>query len=206
MKMNQKKLLLLALLLTVSSLVFAQGIVAKGFKGGLNITNFSGNDVPNEFESKLGFTIGGFVTYKVNPTLSFQPEFLFTTKGAKIEETYYGETATYSENLSYIEVPLLAKINLTNTGNVRPVLFAGPALAINVAATVKMEYDGQDESDDLENINPINFDLVIGGGIDTEKITFDVRYDLSLSKLHDFEDPVDAYNSGISFLVGIKLN
>lgn len=204
MKMNQKKLLLLALLLTVSSLVFAQGISAIGFKGGLNIANYTGDDVSNELDSKLGFTVGAFVTYKVNANVSIQPEFLVTTKGTKFEEEY-NETYTYTETLTYLEIPLLLKFDLETTGTIRPNIFIGPALALNIGATAKEEYDGEEESVDLEFINPINFDIVVGVGIDTKAITFDVRYDLSLSKISDHEYAGDAFNSVISFMIGVKI-
>jgi len=208
--MNQKKLLLLALLLTVSSLVFAQGIVAKGFKGGLNIANYTGADVSEYTKSRYGFAAGAFLTYKLNSNLSLQPEIYYTTKGVEVNQD---DDDIYFHNdviLSYIELPLLLKMNFNNSSDLTPFIFLGPAIAFNVGGTYDVTIEGDyfddyEDSGDLKDISPIDFSLVFGGGIDTEKVTFDIRYDFGLSKVDGGLTDDDLYNSVISFMVGVKI-
>ncbi len=86
--MNKANVIVIAILLLMfSTAVFAQRITAKGIKGGLNIATITGDDIEG-FDSKMGFVFGGFLTYEVNETFSFQPEVLFSRKGTKFENEY----------------------------------------------------------------------------------------------------------------------
>ena len=143
--MKQEKIILIALLLLAfSPAVFAQGITAKGVKGGLNIATLTGDDV-EDAKSKIGFAFGGFLTYEVNEMFSLQPELLFTMKGSKYDEedtetdedgwqSYYKYEGSW--NLNYLEIPVLAKLKIPMEGNIKPNVFMGPALGINISATM----------------------------------------------------------------------
>lgn len=221
--MKKGKIILIALLLLAfSSAVFAQGIIAKGVKAGLNIATLTGDDI-EDAKSKTGFAFGGFVTYEVNEMFFLQPELLFTMKGAKFEDEYTEEEDDYvyyekyegSWNLNYLEIPVLAKFNIPMEGNIKPNVFLGPSLGINIGATYDKDYEywvkdengdiiaeesGSDDGD-IEDIKGVDFGLVFGAGVDFGKITADVRYNLGLSTIAD-EGDAKIKNSVISLMLG----
>ena len=191
------------------------GITGKGVKIGLNSANLHGKDIEyieylyeGKLKSKLGFCFGGFITYNINEMFAIQPEILFTMKGAKIKEEYYGDTYKISINLTYLEIPVLAKLTIPTQGNIKPNIFAGPSLAIKLSSKAKAEYAGESEEEDIEDLKGIDFGLIIGIGIDfsldslaKEKLSVDLRYTLGLTTISKEEDE-DIKNSVISIMVG----
>ena len=221
--MKQGKIILIAIsLLMISSVIFAQGITAKGVKGGLNIATLTGDDAEDE-KSKIGFAFGGFLTYEVNKMFSLQPELLFTMKGTKFEFEYiedYGSFQYYykqegSWNLNYLEIPILAKLNIPMEGNIKPNVFLGPALGFNLSATFDSDWedkgyedgvlvfeDSGGVNDDIEDyIKGVDFGLVFGAGVDFGQISVDARYNFGLSTIAD-EGDAEIKNSVISIMLG----
>jgi hypothetical protein len=201
--MNHKKVLFLVLLLTLSSLVFAQGFYAKGFKAGLNLATYSGDNAGSNLNRKVGFAFGGFAQYGINRHFDLQPEFLLTMKGSSSESSEDDIKAT--NTLTYIEFPVLLKMYLDRTEDMSPNIFIGPAFGFNIGAKYNYEIGSEEGSGNLENINPVEFSMVFGGGFDTRTVTFDVRYEMGLSSIVEPEFDAELYNSVISFMLGIKL-
>lgn len=186
-----------------------------GIKIGLNLANLSGEDMADlgdylgeNIKSKLGFCFGGFVTYNINEMFAVQPEVLITMKGAKYKEEIGGEILKVWINLTYLEIPVLAKITLPTLGIVKPSLFAGPAIAIKLSGKVKAKTEGVTVEVDVEDMKGIDFGLVIGAGIDwgqgvfgVGKLAVDLRYTLGLSTISEFAND-DVKNGAFSLLVG----
>src|SRR5215813_4652416 len=83
-----------------------------GIKGGVNLTNMYVNDISDE-NMKVGVNLGFFAKLPLTRGFSIQPELLYTSKGAK--ETYnnfFQGSGEYRFNLNYIELPVLAVINV----------------------------------------------------------------------------------------------
>ena len=197
--MKQGKIILIVIsILLISSAVYAQGITAKGIKGGINIATFTGDDV-EDAESKIGLVFGGFVSYAVNETFCIQPEVLFTMKGVK----FSGQGYDVIQSLNYIEIPILAKLNIAMDGNAQPNLFFGPAIGLNLSATYKFESDFGDDDGDLEDVSPMDFGIVFGGGVEFGKILIDARYDMGLTSIDDSSENFKVKNSVISIMLGM---
>ena len=143
--------------------------------------------------------IGGFVSYEVNATFCIQPEVLFTMKGAKFEGHGYDVT----QNLNYIEIPILAKLNIAMDGNAKPNIFLGPSLGLNLSATYKIESDFGDDDGDIEDVSPMEFGIVFGGGVEVGKILIDARYNMGLTSIDDSSENFKVNNSVISIMLGI---
>ena len=212
----------LVLVLLFSSSLLAQGITAKGIKCGLNIANLTGDDVENA-DPKICLVLGGFLTYELNEMFAIQPEVLFSMKGAKFEDEYTEEYSNYeyydrtegSWKLNYLEIPVLAKLNIPMESNVKPNIFIGPALGINLSATYDMDYEWWEKEDgvivdegsgsddgDIEDIKGADFGLIFGAGVEFGKITVDARYNLGLSTIDDSDEESDVKNSVISIMLG----
>jgi hypothetical protein len=172
----------------------------------MNSANFYGEDVKESeeiigenFESKLGFCIGGFITFGISEMFAIQPEVLYSMKGSKAEGIVLAESFKVEFNLSYLEIPVLLKVRIPTRGTVRPSIFAGPYLAIKLSGKSKIEYAGESEEEDLEDLKDTDIGLVLGAGIDFGKLTVDLRYNLGITKIPE-ED--DVKNKVISLMIG----
>ncbi|MBA7471675.1 hypothetical protein ES707_06984 [subsurface metagenome] len=171
----------------------------------MNIANIHGENVEDVWDSKIGICAGGFITCSLSDLFSIQPELLFTMKGSKAEES--GMKVTMK--LNYLEIPVLVKLSIPTPGTVKPSLFVGPSLAIKLSGKAKVEYAGESEEADIEDLKSTDFGLVFGGGVDFAlgqgKLTVDARYTLGLTTTREPEDPdekIDMKNGAISIMVG----
>jgi opacity protein-like surface antigen len=205
-----RRVLLVLVLMTLSGLIWAD--LEIGVKGGFVSANYTGSDASSALDSKAGFSIGGFADYDINERLTIQPELLVTTKGTKREKIetdevgFGGDNFSMDQTLTYVQLPLLIRYNFKSTDTVSPFVFAGPAASINTAAKTKIENDDDDDTYDNEDIRVIDVGFILGGGFEYNRFTFDIRYDRSISKLYDYENPGKIYNSALSFLVGFKIS
>jgi hypothetical protein len=212
MKKTVKAMLIgaVAIMLLLPSLSLAKGITA-GFKIGVNYADFFGEDVAAmeeligfDFKSKLGLCAGGFLQFNLGKVLAIQPEFLYTMKGARMEEEILGETVKVAFNLSYLEVPVLVKLMIPIPGGVKPSLFVGPSIAFKLGAKLKTEVLGDTTEEDLsDDMEDTGYGLIFGGGLDFGKISFDVRYSFGLTSVSVYEDE-EIKNGVISLKVGFS--
>ena len=207
--------------------VSAQGIVAKGFKGGLNLANVRGENF-EDADSRLGFAIGGFVTYSLNEQFSLRPEIYYTAKGCKLKAKGSESDVDYevsysmegSVSLNYLEIPVFGVFAVNKNIN----LFAGPYLDIYLNGKVKSEYEvhtryldpsinewvtedesGSDSEDiKSDDMNSPGFGLLFGAEYLIGKISIGARYSIGLSNIPD-DDEEDAKHKVIQFLVGFHL-
>jgi hypothetical protein len=174
--------------------------VAFGIRGGLNLAKFHGDDASfDEVEPKnrTGFCGGAFVAIPLGQRFLIQPEALYAQKGARYEEA--GEKLTLK--FDYLEVPLLFKVRF-GSGNAKPGIFAGPAVAFKIKS--RLESDG--EGEDAEDVKSTDFGIVAGLGLDLAagggSFVIDARYTWGLTTLDDSSDASDVKNGVWSFSVG----
>lgn len=184
---------------------------AFGIKGGLSVSNLMAENT--EDESLLpGYHAGVFVKAALTNHIAFQPEILFSTKGAKLkyDNDVLGGTATFT--LSYVELPILLKLNLTQNINVH----AGPYVASLVKVNINNDsssdfFDFEDELD-KDDFETLDYGLVAGVGLDFEKIGLGLRYDYGLMKVgkertflgQSYRVP-DASNATIQLYISLAL-
>ena len=212
MKKTVKAMLVgaVAIMLLLPSLSLAKGITA-GFKIGVNYADLFGEEarameqaLGTELKSKWGLCAGGFIQFNISKVLAIQPEFLYSMKGARMEEEVLGETMKVALNGSFLEVPVLIKLMIPTPGGVKPSLFVGPAIAFKLSVKMKTEYAGDTDEEDLsDDMKNTEFGLIIGGGLDFGKLTFDVRYNLGLTTLSIYEGE-EIKNGVISLKVGFS--
>lgn len=166
------KRLIVAACLLMSVTSFAQTFQL-GIKGGVNISNFTGGNFENlDKKSLVGFHAGGFVSFFFGDNLALQPEVLFSSQGAKLEN------AGDKQNLkvSYINVPVLLKYRF-NGGFY---LEAGPQIGFKVSEDIDdMPVEDFAKSTDLSVAGGLGFHSSSGLGIGA-------RYTAGLSKVGDF--------------------
>jgi hypothetical protein len=206
----------IVLICAMSSKASAQELTGYGLKAGLNLANLGGDDadyVDVDKKMKMGFTVGGFVTYSINEMFAVQTEVLYTQKGAKYEDAEgdFEETKKYD----YFEIPVLAKFTAPTEGIIKPNLFFGPVLGILRSAKedgsrgdISWDHDIKDATKSTD------FGLVFGAGVDIgmphSAITIDGRYTMGLTTIcepythpeTDEEIDCDVKNGVFSFTVG----
>ncbi|MES1159775.1 MAG: porin family protein, partial [Bacteroidota bacterium] len=132
-----------------------------GIKGGLNLTSLYVDDVSSE-HMKVGFNAGIFAKLPVTKGFSIQPELLYSVKGAKDTYSKFVQgDGEYRFNLGYMELPVLAVVNITPNFNIH----AGPYVGYLVSAKVKdVKNDGSIEgASDLKADNFNRWDVGLAG-------------------------------------------
>ncbi len=140
--MKKKILTVFVLTAMVTVAAFGQGF---GVRGTFNLVNLYGDDT--ESKLKPGFNVGAFYEITVAPDFYFQPNLLFSMKGANADE---GDGKL---NLGYVELPLhfMYKPKL-GTGNI--VVGFGPYFAYGVTGKYKVG----DEEADIKFKNDVSID------------------------------------------------
>ena len=181
-----------------------------GIKGGFNFSNLYSDDVDDE-NVLTGFNVGFFANAPLAAGISIQPEVNFTTKGAELQYNNANFQGTGKFNLSYVEVPLLLKVNLTKNFNIH----GGPYAAFLVNAKVTNEdangninFEDQVNKDDL---NKFDYGLAGGIGFDVDNFGLGIRYNYGLQTVGKERTYLgttytfpDAKNSSLSIYAAFK--
>ncbi|WP_167855280.1 porin family protein [Hymenobacter wooponensis] len=121
-----KKVVLSAMLLAgLAGTAQAQSNVSLGLKAGATLSDFTGEQA-SAYKSIVGFNVGVFANIGFTRMLAFQPEIMYSRKGAKLE------TPDITTHLDYVDVPLVFHVNADG-------LFfeAGPQVGFLVSAKNK---------------------------------------------------------------------
>jgi hypothetical protein len=170
------------LMIMTASAVQAQDAVKTGAKGGLNFATIS-----DGFDTRTGFVVGGFAKFNIpDSPLSIQPEALYSQQG--------GEQNGNEVRIDYLQVPVLFKMAMSQTGTVEPNLFAGPYAGLRLIA----EQDGGTGglfggSSNIESqTESVDYGFAFGGGLDIEVgnsiFTMDARYNFGLADVFNDRD------------------
>ncbi len=212
-----KLLFTLTLMLGIAGAGFSQeqktssesGISPKfGVKGGVNLSNLYVENVDDE-NMKLGINLGLYAKIPLVPGVSIQPELIYSSKGAKLtyNNVLLGK-GEYRFNLNYVEVPVLAVINIAKNINIQ----GGGYVAYLASANLKdMDDNGTiNGARDLnaENFNRFDYGLAGGLGIDVSNFTIGARYNYGLKEVGESGSlsgnlTRDSKNSVISLYIGV---
>jgi hypothetical protein len=157
---------------------------------------------------KAGFNAGVFAKLPVTRGFSIQPEILYSLKGNK--STYNNilqGSGEYRFDLGYIEMPVLAVVNLAPNFN----LHLGGYAAYLTNANVKNVNNNGDVQGATElstsDFNKWDFGLAGGLGFDIQHFTLGARYNYGLSHIGKSGSVAgtlvgNAKNEGISIYAG----
>lgn len=155
----KKILLLLALGVGTHTAAQAQyrgrgGNISLGLKAGASLSNFVGDEAKDylgrSYDNRFGFHAGIFANIGFAKLLAFQPELLYSQKGAKIS----GADAGY--RLHYLDVPLAFHVNTDGF-----FFEAGPQVGFLVAAKAE---SGSSSIDIKDGYKSVDFGYLAGLG------------------------------------------
>jgi len=205
-----KKLFLSALFLSVFALSNSQENKSFGIKGGVNFTNLYTEDVDDN-NVLFGLNAGLVAVFSFTDFLAIQPEILFSGKGAELKYNNAFVEGKAKFRLNYIEVPVLLRVNLTNSFSIQ----AGPYIAYLIDANVKNETNNElfDFEENLDTDDFKKFDYGLSGGVELEfsPISIGARYNYGVAnvgKERNFEGNTytfpDAKNSALSIYAVLR--
>ena len=181
----KKTILSLAILAGFAGVANAQTGVKYGVKGGFNGSTFSGTDSKGS-EYKAGFAAGVFANFGINDQFSIQPEVLFSQKGASVDDFQGVSGNTFKSTLSYIDVPILARINTGDAG--KGFFFEiGPQGSLVVADRDFIQRSGNkfNENTTTQDLNKVLIGYVGGIGYQiTSGLSLGVRYTGDFAKVY----------------------
>ena len=168
-----------------SSPLFAQQRFSAGPRVGLNYSTYWGNAQGMSF--KPGIQAGAFVMYSSLNHFGISADVLYSQRGAK----YADANQKFTQQVNYLEIPVVARYFLTLSGNFRPNLFIGPSLGIKMSAKrakaenltnlgVATNRDNTSDFNSLDLGATGGFQLNWGTG-NRQHFLIDARYTLGLS-------------------------
>ncbi len=150
----KKTLFTLALLAGFSGAVCAQrSNVSLGLKAGATYSDIIGPDA-DFYKDIFGFHAGGFANIGLSDMLAFQPELLYSQKGAK-SRTLAGDYST--RRFHYVDVPLALHVNADG-------LFFEAGPQIGLLAAVQDIYNGTTTQVDRNNYKTLDIGYLAGLG------------------------------------------
>lgn len=160
------------------SVLLIQGAQAQfGVRAGYNSANFE----QTNYRNKSGFHVGGYYRAEAG-FFSVEPGIQFSQKGY---ESNNGQTgAKIDESLSYVDVPLLFRLNFLPSLNV----LAGPQGSVLISRKYS---DGTNTVTSTEIIRGYDVAGVVGLGVNLPLgINAQVSYDFGLTSLNYFDTDV----------------
>jgi opacity protein-like surface antigen len=157
-----KKVCILFVVLLSANAINAQ-MLKFGVKGGANFSSLEGDNIDSSIYTSFHF--GGMVEISLLENLSLQPELLYSSQGAKVDDA-----AVKDINYNYVTVPVLAKFYLTSK---KFSLEAGPQFSFLVNQNVSDQFEGE------------TFDFAVAGGLGyniTEHFLIQARYVAGLTQ------------------------
>lgn len=179
-----------------------------GIKGGINISNMYTKEVDDK-NTVIGFNSGLFFKLPLTSNFAFQPELLYTTKGAELSysNSLISGSATFS--LGYIEMPLLAVINLTENVNIQGGVYLSSLTSAKVKNVSDVGLFNFEDELDRSDFETFDYGLVFGAGLEFDKINLGIRYEYGMKPVGKDRPIVgripDARNSTLQVYVGISI-
>ena len=196
-----------------------------GIKIGLNFATVNQYTNGTNPQSITTFNAGVFAKFSLLDLLALQPEILYTVKGFKDSYLPEGvptgshfppENITVTTNISYLEIPILLKLNDPSSSQsiIKPNVFAGPEISFKLNAKQKSETTGQPSYEqDQTDINSTDLGIIFGIGAEINlpfaTIMIDLRYDLGMRSvdkaLESAQNPSIMKNRVVSLNAGIEI-
>ena len=158
---------------------------AAGVEVGYSRTDLALGGAGNLLTSRQGAITGVYLQFPLHDVFAIRPELLFSLKGGSTVATIAGQgDANIDIELAYIELPVLFRVSFP-TGSIRPVIFGGPAVAIQIGCDFSFDF-GSDSvrstcgQNNLNTVRGWDFGLAGGGGVEKRlrraTIALEARY------------------------------
>ena len=171
---------------------------------GVNIADLAGELSRSPgMESRTTFVAGIAARRSISEVFEIQPEVLYSQKGAKYSFTtgpgpggVPGQTYHVTEELDYIDLPILLKIGLPKTPSVSPALLLGPSIGFFLTGKLNTSPSGPDED---PAVNSLDLGIVLGLELQNgayHGFVLDARYTRSLKTISELQATTSIQQTG----------
>jgi hypothetical protein len=152
---------------------------------GLNVANVNfdveDTSVSIKGDSQTGLVAGLSFNMPIQDMFSVEVDALFSQKGTKFtfseSDGFVDDSAKIK--LNYVDIPVLARINLNGSAPVGVHLLVGPSFNFKVSE----KFDPEEAADPDDSFEKMETALVVGGGVHVSKFRVEARYGVGLSNI-----------------------
>jgi opacity protein-like surface antigen len=206
--MNKRFLsLAVSILVVINASAFAQIKSQVGVVAGLSMYSeeISGEGASQSSDTKTGFVGGIVIDFGILNLFSIEPGVLYSMRGG--QSTYEGET--FKHNLSYLAIPVHAKLKWPGLPIVSPYALAGVNLAYLLSAN--QASSSGISNDFASEVNSVSFGIDFGAGLEFDLPVLipylEFVYDLGLTNIaKNIPSDASIKTSGSELRVGIRFN
>lgn len=174
---------------------------------GMNRSTLAGTDAASDLQKHTGLMLGVATVLPSKSRVSLEIDGLYTIKGFRSP----GAASHFDLLFNYVEVPVLARIWLSNSPNGFH-LDAGPAFAFRLTCSgilvsgikMRMTCDDVEETNDTK-VSRTDFGAVVGFGADLDGevaiLTLGARYNYGVKKVFDDSQ---SYNRVLSVYASVS--
>jgi hypothetical protein len=194
----KKIIYLLALSLCTAGAASAQVLPSFqfGVKGGVNLSHFSTENTLSS-DSRAGYLAG--VWARVGAAgLHFQPELYYTSKMVTIKSGALNNEATFKS----VDLPLLVGTKFGAVG-IGARINTGPMISFVTGKDQSVASAAQNAVN--LNFKDQNYAWQFGVGLDVQKISFDLRYELGLNKIQNQSNTAETRINLFNLTVAYRL-
>jgi len=192
------------LFLSLAITAQAQSPVDFGVKGGINLADLANFD--EDFNTRTGLHAGLVLDFSLPMMpIGIESGVYYSQKGS--EATYGSGSLTFK--LDYIEVPVMAKINVGPPGPFTPHILAGPYAAYNINAELEGTSGSSTATEDASDFTTdVDFGGIVGVGADfnagVTKLNVQARYSRGFVDINDNGNDDDGvYHNVFTISAGI---
>jgi hypothetical protein len=210
--------MLMLLLLLAAAPAHAVAPMAVGIKGGLSAATWHGDlpEGPFAHDTRFGFGAGLSFGFGFNRLITLQPELLYVQKGMSLGEVTvtdpYG-TPTGSAHVilavSYLEMPILARVALPHMANAMPYVVLGPTIGMRGAQREVLTGDLK-LSQAIHFVKETDFGAAFGIGAEmgqgSARFNVETRYTLGLTNTTESYYSDNVRNGALLVMVGVALH
>ena len=181
-----------------------------GVEAGLargSLSSYQTDDANESFGTarRHGATAGLFVDVPIAKNLALQLGVGFVEKGARLTIPGANDNTIAIAKLSYLEFPMLLKIEPAQRG-VRPFVLLGPSFGINLSAHVDASASGGPSSVDVsKELRTADVGVAVGGGVTDGHWFAELRWTqgiIDVGESRRVDDPVRTRT--VAILAGIR--
>lgn len=193
-----RKISLLLLATTLTTLSFAQGGFHAGIKGGANVDKVAGKSFDEEF--RHGYNLGAFAEINFNKKWGIQPEVLWNQTNTKTSSDFNeiypsGISDVQNVKLNYLSIPIFLTYR-----PIKPLsLMAGPQFGILIDQNRTLLQNGGDA------FKKGDFSMVAGAQLNIAAFKVGARYQVGLSNINDIDNQDKWKSQGFQAYVGFRL-
>ena len=176
-----RRFTLVSLFLLISALSFAG--LTFGIKAGYNANKLSTNIDSISSQFKSGMQLGVFV--RIGKRFFVQPELYYTLQGAQyvLNDPFSKNAWNQKVTIGSIDIPLLLGFNIVNGKTISFRVNLGPVVSFVTNRQVKDLNDLVPGPLTGSSINPVNWYIQAGLGLDLWFLAIDVRYQGGLNEV-----------------------